>query len=123
MNLFNELNNNSKVFDVKVESPVFKKLTSFAEKTVLQVLGCYISRKSVYGAEPVFIVKDKDSNIFFVNMPKHRIETVETIIHNENMVKAINNGECYIEVITYFSKKYNKQCSDIQFVDKPEIIF
>ena len=117
MNLFEELNTSKQVFDVKVENPTFKKLSAFAENDVLNVLGCYINKKSVYGAEPIFIVKDRDSNIFFVNMPKHKIETVNKILNNENMIRAINKGECYIEVVSYFSKKYNKQCSDFNFID------
>lgn len=114
--MFTNLNKSTKLFNVEVENPIFKKIKDFQENECLQVLGCYTNKKSVYGDEPIFIVKDVQNNIFFVNMPKHHLETLNQIINNADLVAGVNNGECFIKIITYFSKRFNKQCFDFEFV-------
>lgn len=119
-NIFTSLNKTTKLFTIEVENPIFKKLSEFQDGETLQVLGCYKNKKSIYGDSPVFIVKDVHNNIFFVNVPKNHLETIDAITNNMDMVNAVNNGLCYIEVAQYFSKRFNKNCFDFQFVDKPQ---
>lgn len=114
--LFENLNKNKKLFNVEIENPIFKKLGMFEENEILQVLGCYLNKKSHFGTEPIYIVKDFNNDIYFVNSPKHHIDTVNEIIGNAELVDGINQGKCFIKVIKYFSKKYNKQCFDIEFI-------
>lgn len=114
---FTKLNKSTKLFNVDVKEPVFKKLNDFNSGDIFKVLGCYKNTKSVYGEEPVFIVSDNQSNIFFVNCPKHHLETINTIIADKELVDGINNGYCFIEVTKYYSKKYKKECTDFDFIE------
>ena len=45
-NIFKSLNTGKKLFDVTIDNPVFRKLSSFENDTVLKVVGCYINKKS-----------------------------------------------------------------------------
>ena len=119
MSMFEKLNKNTKLFSVEIEEPIFIKLRDFAVGQVLRVDGMYINNKSVYGEEPIFIVFDGEKHLF-THLPKYHIDTIKTIISDSEMVAGVNNGECYIKVTSYFSKKYNKQCFDIEFTAKPE---
>ena len=117
--MFINLNKNTKLFDIEVENPIFKKLSEFNTGDVLKVRGMYVNKKSNFGDSPIFIVEDLHSNIFFVNMPKNHLETINTIIADSTLVQGVNNGECFIEVIQYWSKRFNKNCFDFQFIEKP----
>lgn len=116
MNKFVNLNKNTRLFKVEVENPVFKRLNEFKENEVLKVLGMYINNKSTFGDEPIFIVEDIEDNIFFVNMPKHHLDTLNTIINDSELVQGINERECFIKTISYYSKRFKKQCYDFEFV-------
>lgn len=119
-NLFEKLNKQTKLFNVEVENPVFKKINQFNVGDVLNVKGMYTNKKSRFGDEPVFIVKDVYNNIFFVKMPNHHLETLTTIITDKEMIDGINNGECFIKIISYYSKRFNKTCFDFEFCDKSQ---
>jgi len=80
----------------------------------------YINKKSKFGDEPIFIVKDIYNNIFFVKMPTHHIETLNKIINDNELVNGVNNGECFIRIVQYFSKRFNKNCFDFEFVNKDD---
>ncbi len=118
-NLFAKLNKKTKLFNVDVENPQFRKLNDFEAETNLCVIGCYINKKSNFGDSPVFIVHDETDEIYFVNVPKSHINTINEIINNEEMVEAINNYQCWIKVISYFNKRFNKLCFDIEFIESP----
>lgn len=117
MNKFEKLNKGQKLFKIDVENPTFKKLNTFNDKDVLKVLGCYINKHSVFGDEPIFICQTVSKEIFFVNCPKGHIQTVEEIIKDSELVNAINNGECFIEVQKYFSQRFKKECFDFNFIE------
>lgn len=118
-NIFKSLNTGKKLFDVTIDNPVFRKLSSFENDTVLKVVGCYVNKKSDFGEQPVFIVYDS-KDYFFVNVPVRHIETVNAIISNDDMVNAVNNGDCFIKVEKYYNNKFKKECFDFEFVDSAE---
>ena len=118
MNMFEKLNKNTRLFDVDIENPVFKKLKDFEENQILRVDGMYTNKKSKFGEEPIFIVFDGEQ-YFFVHVPKSHLETIKTIIETPEMVKGVNDGECYIKVTSYYSKRFSKQCFDVEFTSKP----
>lgn len=120
MSMFEKLNKSTKLFNVEVENPVFKKISDFQENDVVCVLGMYINKKSKFGDEPIFIVEDNHRNIFFVRMPNHHLETLNQIINDTELVNGVNNRECYIKIIQYFSKRFNKNCFDFEFVSKED---
>lgn len=118
-NIFKSLNTGKKLFNITIENPVFRKLSSFEDGVVLKVAGCYVNKKSDFGEQPVFIVYDS-KDYFFVNVPVRHIETINAIINNEDMVNAVNNGGCFIKVEKYFNSKFKKECFDFEFVDSAE---
>lgn len=115
--MFTNLNKSEKLFNVDVERPIFRKINQFSENEIVQVLGCYVNKKSNFGNEPIFIIRDYTGSIYFVNMPKHHLETLNAIITNSELVQGINEGECFIKIVTYYSKKYKKNCFDFEFVE------
>ena len=120
---FTKLNkSNINLFTVNVGKPIFRKLNTFEDGQVLKVLGCYKNTKSVFGVEPIFIVGNNEKEIFFVNMPKQHLETIDNIIKDKELIDGINNGLCYIEVVKYFSKKYKKECFNFNFIDVAKVM-
>lgn len=117
MNMFESLNKGQKLFTIEVKNPIFRKLSSFESGEKLQVLGMYKNKKSSFGEQAIFIVKTKNSDVFFVNVSKHHCDTVDTICKNKEMVDAVNNGQCFIEVCTYYSNKFKKECYDFNFIE------
>ena len=115
---FTKLNkSNGNLFNVNVGKPIFRKLNTFEDGQVLKVLGCYKNTKSVFGVEPIFIAENNEKEIFFVNMPKQHLETIDNIIKDKELIDGINKGLCYIKVVKYYSKKYKKDCFNFDFID------
>ena len=82
------------------------------EKT-FPVWGFYINTKSQFGDAPVIICDG-----YFVNCPKHMLETVKEILQTPEDIEAINAGHVAFKIRTYTAANYkNKLCYGIDFVD------
>lgn len=65
--------------------------------------GFYISTKGQYGEQPVVL-----SDGFFVNLPKHWVETIKEMLNDEEVIKAVNNNKVYFDI-----EKYQKDGKDL----------
>lgn len=123
MNMFESLNKGQKLFTIEVKNPIFRKLSTFESGEKLQVLGMYKNKKSTFGEQPVFIVQTNKKDIFFVNVSKKHCETVDIICKNKEMVDLVNKGQCFIQVCTYYSNKFKKECYDFNFIEEQKNFF
>ena len=111
--------NKSGVIDwgVNTENLGYKKLAEFPENTTFKVLGFFTIKDNLNGGnQAIAITKD-----CLINLPKHTVNTIENILSDEDSIKGIKNGECYIKTKKYFSKKYNKECFDFDFLEENAI--
>lgn len=106
---------------VNTENLGYKKLAEYPENSVFKVLGFFTIKDNLNGGnQAIAITKDT-----LLNLPKHKVEVIEQILTDEDSISAIKNGECYIKTTKYFTKKYNKDCYDFEFIDSadvPEIV-
>lgn len=76
------------------------------------VLALYLNTKGKFGTTPTILTGD-----CFINLPQHLTDTISEMIHDSEVIEAVNNGNLGIEIYEYFSTKYNKKCYSINWVD------
>lgn len=76
------------------------------------VYGLYINKKGKFGDAPVAISDD-----FSINLPSHLCDTVTEMLHDKDLVEAINAGKFGLEVYAYTPKDYKKNCYSVKWVD------
>lgn len=82
-------------------------------EAVYPIYGFYINKKSQYGDAPVIICDG-----YFVNCPKHLLDTVMDILADDNAIADINAEKVGFKIRTYEAKNYkNKKCYGVEFVD------
>lgn len=97
-------------FDYKMpEGAPYKALKEFPEKTI-PIKGLYINHKSQYGDAPVAMADG-----FYLNLPKHLTDTVKDMLHDEEVVAAINSGKVAVKVYSY--ENNGKTCYSVNWVD------
>lgn len=108
--------NKTRLFDIDTTGFDYMSLDDLYDgsepKKVFVIRGIFIGTKGKFGAQPIFAL-----DTCFVNIPQHQLETAEELRATPEAVEAINNGDVGFMVRPYTSKRYNKQCYDIVFVD------
>ena len=90
----------------------FKKCKEMPYETELKVHGFFITPDKGYGLGAVAILDD-----VLLNLPQRYVETVDTIISDDEMIEEIKTGNVAIKISTFISKKYRKVGYDITFVE------
>lgn len=115
-NIADKYNKGVKKFDFTNEenAPYFSMEELYKGDIVrpLELKGVYINSNSKFGEQAVAVF-----NGFYVNLPKHTVETVKEMLIDEEFVQAVNAGNVYVDVEKYYSKKYNKDCYSPIWVD------
>lgn len=65
--------------------------------------GFYISKKGQYGEQAVVL-----SDGFFVNLPKHWVDTIKEMLTDKEVIKAVNEKKVYFDI-----EKYQKDGKDL----------
>ena len=58
-----------------------------------------------------------DSILYNLSCSQSMTDTVKSILSDDTLVEAINEGKAGIQVYKYTSKKYNRDCYGVKFVD------
>lgn len=66
------------------------------DRTRYSIKSMFINTKGRYGDNPV-IVTDRE----LVNVPEHMLDTVKSMIGDENVVKLVNNDGAFFEIYEY----------------------
>ena len=90
----------------------FAKCEEMPQETTLKVYGFFITPDNGYGRGAVAILDD-----VLLNLPQRYVETVDTILSDDEMIEEIKTGKVAIEISTFVSKKYKKVGYDITFVE------
>lgn len=90
----------------------FRNCREMQKETPLRLKGLFIMPDNGYGESPIAILDD-----VLLNLPKRYIDTVKTIVSDNDMVEEIKSGKVAIEISTFISKKYNREGFDIIFVE------
>lgn len=90
----------------------FRNCREMQKETPLKLRGVFIMPDNGYGECAIAILDD-----VLLNLPKRYIDTVKTIISDDEMVEEIKNGNVAIEISTFISKKYHNEGFDIIFVE------
>lgn len=113
---FKELNNQNRIdWGVDSKNFHFKKIKDFFDEgiTKVEIKGFFITKSKNFGLQPCAILKD-----CLLNLPTHKLDTVQEIMQNPDMVQGVKNGDCWVE-FTQFQSKYKKICYSFNFIDKP----
>ena len=118
---FTKLNKNTfeKIeWNVDTKDFTFKKLSDFYNMGVktVRVFGFFFTKSEEYGLQPVAIARN-----CFINLPKHKKDTISDMLKNADCVSAIKNGECSLKLREYKSK-YGKTCYDFDFINTPQVL-
>ena len=116
---FTKLNKNTfeKIeWNVDTKDFTFKKLSDFYNMGVktVRVFGFFFTKSTEYGLQPVAIARN-----CFINLPKHKKDTISDMLKNADCVSAIKNGDCTLKLREYKSK-YGKTCYDFDFINTPK---
>lgn len=90
----------------------FKKCEEMPQETALNVHGFFTTPDNGYGRGAVAILDD-----VLLNLPKRYLETVDTILSDDEMIEEIKSGMVAIEISEFVSKKYKKVGYDVKFVE------
>ena len=96
---------------VDTKNMEFAKCEEMPQETTLNVHGFFTTPDNGYGRGAVAILDD-----VLLNLPNRYVETVDTILSDDEMIEEIKTGKIAIEISTFISKKYKKVCYDITFV-------
>ena len=90
----------------------FAKCGEMEQETPLNVHGFFITSDNGYGRGAVAILDD-----VLLNLPQRYVETVDTILSDDEMIEEIKEGRVAIKISTFTSKKYKKVGYDVTFVE------
>ena len=76
------------------------------------VLAMYLNTKGMYGITATILTGE-----CFINLPKHLTTTVKKMMHDDEVIDAVNNGNLGIKIYEYYSKEFNKVCYSINWID------
>lgn len=112
---------NGKKFNFTVEEGKkleYMKLADVDFKEAI-VRSLYINRGGLYGDSATAVVtylKDDGSiKTIGVNLPKHQLKNVESILDDEETVDAINSKNLSIKPRKYHAKSYNKDAYTVEW--------
>ena len=93
----------------------FKKVNEVTLDEIYRVNGVF-SVNGKFGIR-YFVSLEKDNDFFNFDLPTGQNENAKAICSDVDSVNAINNGECGVKINTYHSKKYNRECVNIEWVN------
>lgn len=80
--------------------------------TVYTLHGLYINHKSKFGDAPVAITDD-----YLVNLPKHLLDTVKSMLQDDEFIEAVNAEKVGFMIYTYTVKNSNDLRYSVNWVD------
>ena len=108
--------NKSRKFSINTTGFAYKSLEDLFNEngsdTVYTVYAVYINTKSKYGDSPVVATAD-----YFVNFPKHMIESAHKILSDADAIADINAGKVGFKIYPYYSINNNRDCFGVDWVD------
>lgn len=107
----NELNTRCSKFDVESKEYSYIKSKDLEEKKVYILQGLWISRKSKFGEQCVFIIYDNENKKGYkVSAPTDWSEKGKKVLQDDEFCKIINKGGVGVSFYRYHSDKFNKDC-------------
>lgn len=99
-------------WEIDTKDMEFKKCGEMPQGTALMVHGFFTTPDNGYGRGAVAILDD-----VLLNLPQRYVETVDTILSDDEIIEEIKTGRAAIEISTFTSKKYKKVGYDVTFVE------
>lgn len=90
----------------------FAKCEEMPYEKPLKVYGFFTTPDNGYGRGAVAIL-----NGVLLNLPNRYVETVDTILSDDEMIDEVKTGNVAIVISTFISKRYKKVGYDITFVE------
>lgn len=110
-----DFNKRRKFLYVDTEGFEYKKLgdlyKTYGKDEVYVVRALYIN-DTKFGKSPLAV-----SDRCFINLPNHLVGDIEQIINDDELVEQINLGKIGFKIYEYVSRKYNKVCYGIEWVE------
>ena len=97
---------------VNTKDMEFMKCEEMQHETELKVHGFFTTPDIGYGRGAVAILDD-----VLLNLPQRYVETVDTILSDDEMIEEVKAGKVAIVISTFISKRYKKVGYDITFVE------
>lgn len=78
----------------------------------LKLRGLYINTKSKFGKQAIALTDN-----YYVTLPNHLICVVEDMLKDDDFINAVNSSLVYFDIEKYYSKRYNKECYNVTWID------
>lgn len=109
-------NKQARLFDYQMpeNAPFYSLKDLYTSENTLPVRlrGLYINTKSKFGKQAIAFTDD-----YYVTLPNHLIEVVEDMLKDIEFVKQVNSGLVFFDVEKYYSKRYQKECYNVYWID------
>lgn len=94
----------------------FKKISDLIaengnEDVTYKVDGCYINTKGNFGDSGVIVCGDIN-----IDISPACTDSVKKILDSEELIDLINAGKMFVRPYSYHSKKYNKDCFNVEYL-------
>ena len=114
---FTKINKVAVFKNAKKDITIFKKIGDIEQGEIYKVNGIF-PYTSKFGRQFFLSLERVGENDFFnFNLPKDQAENAELLLRSEEAIRAINAGECGVAIRQYYSKKYEKNCVSIEWVN------
>lgn len=114
---FKDFNRTTDIFNVETDRE-YLRLSDLGNNFIFRIDGFFINPKSKFGAHAV--VQCDVPFPINVSMPNSLTETFQEILKQPDAVQAIKDGDCFMKVKQYTSKKYGRVCFTADFIDPCE---
>lgn len=114
---FKKFNKTTDVFNVETNRE-YLRLSDLGNNFIFKVDGFFINPKSKFGKHAVV-----QADVPFpvnISIPNSLTETFENILKDSDAVNAVKNGECFMKVKQYTSKKFGRVCFTAEFIEPCE---
>ena len=107
-----KLNHTGIDWGIDTKNMDFYKCEEMPQEKELNVHGFFTTPDNGYGRGAVAILDDA-----LLNLPQRYVETVDTILSDDEMIEEIKSGKVGIIVSEFMSKKYKRIGYDVTFVE------
>lgn len=102
-------------FNKQVDCDTYIKISEMGDN-VFTVYGMFINPNGKFGEHGCLQIEKADCRVW-VSLPAGLNDTINSIMNDDNAIEAVNAGLCGVKARSYFSKKYNRTCWTVDFVN------
>lgn len=98
---------------VDTKSLPFKKTSQVELDEIYELKGFFITPDTNGYGEGAVLISDG----FLLNAPQRYVDIIKQMLADDEVIRAVKNGDCSFRVYTFKSKNYNRTGYGVEFID------